>query len=88
MVNQSSAAILDQHRVQPLSAAQYQGIRSWDHGVGHHSPRGSDRAHHASEGFQCGRLRYLSDILRAIYFAVQNGARVIQYELQFLKLFL
>jgi hypothetical protein len=33
-------------------SAPISGVRSWHHGVGHRSPRGAYRVHHASEGFQ------------------------------------
>jgi subtilisin family serine protease len=83
MVNQSSAAILD-----PASAYNY---RQPQYGAFGHGTMVSGIIHLVAptalimplKAFKADGTGYLSDILRAIYFAVQNGARVINMSFSF-----
>jgi len=76
-VNQSTAAVLDQSTAAVLDGSPVCGIWTRDDGDGHHPPGGSDREALALEGVSFGWTASLSDILRAIYYGVQNGANVI-----------
>ena len=77
MVNQSSAAILDPQSVYNFSHPQYEAFG--------HGTMVSGIIHLVAptalimplKAFKADGTGYLSDILRAIYFAVQNGARVL-----------
>lgn len=77
MVNQESAAILDQTSALNLQQPQYQAFG--------HGTMVSGIIHLVAptalimplKAFKADGTGYLSDVLRAIYFAVQNGARVI-----------
>jgi len=83
MVNQSSAAILDPASAFNLRRPQYQAFG--------HGTMVSGIIHLVAptalimplKAFNVDGTGYLSDILRAIYFAVQNGARVINMSFSF-----
>ena len=83
MVNQSSAAILD-----PQSAFSFQQPQ---YGAFGHGTMVSGIIHLVAptalimplKAFRADGSGYLSDVLRAIYFAVQNGARVINMSFSF-----
>ena len=83
MVNQESAAILDPVSALNLGQPQY---RAFGHGT-----MVSGIVHLVAptayimplKAFKADGTGYLSDILRAIYFAVQNGARVINMSFSF-----
>ena len=83
MVNQSSAAILDPASAFNLRQPQYQAFG--------HGTMVSGIIHLVAptalimplKAFNVDGTGYLSDILRAIYFAVQNGARVINMSFSF-----
>jgi subtilisin family serine protease len=83
MVNQSSAAILDPASATYLGQPQYQAFG--------HGTMVSGIVHLVAptaqimplKAFKADGTGYLSDILRAIYFAVQNGARVINMSFSF-----
>src|SRR6266852_4874099 len=83
MVNQSSAAILDPASALNLGQPQYQAFG--------HGTMVSGIVHLVAptayimplKAFKADGTGYLSDILRAIYFAVQNGARVINMSFSF-----
>jgi len=83
MVNQESAAILDPASALNLGQPQY---RAFGHGT-----MVSGIVHLVAptayimplKAFKADGTGYLSDILRAIYFAVQNGARVINMSFSF-----
>jgi subtilisin family serine protease len=83
MVNQSSAAILDPYSVANLHQPQYQAFG--------HGTMVSGIIHLVAptalimplKAFNADGSGYLSDVLRAIYFAVQNGARVINMSFSF-----
>src|SRR6266481_4737398 len=83
MVNQESAAILDPVSELNLRQAQYQAFG--------HGTMVSGIVHLVAptayimplKAFKADGTGYLSDILRAIYFAVQNGARVINMSFSF-----
>ena len=83
MVNQSSAAILDPASATYLGQPQYQafGHGTMVSGIVHLV---APTAHIMPlKAFKADGTGYLSDILRAIYFAVQNGARVINMSFSF-----
>jgi|SRR5690348_313107 len=77
MVNQESAAILDQQSASNLRQPQYEAFG--------HGTMVSGIIHLVAptalimplKAFKADGTGYLSDVLRAIYFAAQNGARVI-----------
>jgi subtilisin family serine protease len=83
MVNQSSVAILDQTSALNFQQPQYQAFG--------HGTMVSGIVHLVAptaqimplKAFKADGTGYLSDILRAIYFAVQNGARVINMSFSF-----
>src|SRR6266478_63789 len=83
MVNQESAAILDPASALNLGQPQYQAFG--------HGTMVSGIVHLVAptayimplKAFKADGTGYLSDILRAIYFAVQNGARVINMSFSF-----
>jgi len=83
MVNQESAAILDPVSALNLGQPQYQAFG--------HGTMVSGIVHLVAptayimplKAFKADGTGYLSDILRAIYFAVQNGARVINMSFSF-----
>ena len=83
MVNQSSAAILDPASAFNLRQPQYQAFG--------HGTMVSGIIHLVAptalimplKAFNVDGTGYLSDILRAVYFAVQNGARVINMSFSF-----
>jgi len=83
MVNQSSAAILDPASAFNLQQPQYQAFG--------HGTMVSGIIHLVAptalimplKAFNVDGSGYLSDILRAVYFAVQNGARVINMSFSF-----
>ncbi len=83
MVNQESAAILDPASALNLGQPQY---KAFGHGT-----MVSGIVHLVApaayimplKAFKADGTGYLSDILRAIYFAVQNGARVINMSFSF-----
>ena len=83
MVNQSSAAILDPASALNFGQPQYQAFG--------HGTMVSGIVHLVAptaqimplKAFKADGTGYLSDVLRAIYFAVQNGARVINMSFSF-----
>jgi len=83
MVNQSSAAVLDPASATNLSQPQYAAFG--------HGTMVSGIVHLVAptayimplKAFKADGTGYLSDILSAIYFAVQNGARVINMSFSF-----
>jgi hypothetical protein len=83
MVNQESAAILDPASALNLGQPQYQAFG--------HGTMVSGIVHLVAptayimplKAFKADGTGYLSNILRAIYFAVQNGARVINMSFSF-----
>jgi hypothetical protein len=83
MVNQSSVAILDQTSAINFQQPQYQAFG--------HGTMVSGIIHLVAptalimplKAFKADGTGYLSDVLRAIYFAVQNGARVINMSFSF-----
>jgi len=79
-VNQSTAAVLDQSTAAVLDGMEtlinMPRLARHD-GDGHYPLGGSDSAAHAAEGISFRRTASLSDILRAIYYGVQNHANVI-----------
>src|SRR6266699_4301423 len=83
MVNQSSAAILDPQSVFNFSQPQYQAFG--------HGTMVSGIIHLVAptalimplKAFNADGTGYLSDVLRAMYFAVQNGASVINMSFSF-----
>jgi len=83
MVNQESAAILDPVSALNLGQPQYQAFG--------HGTMVSGIVHLVAptayimplKAFKADGTGYLSDILRAIYFAAQNGARVINMSFSF-----
>src|SRR5467141_49027 len=83
MVNQSTAAVLDPASALNLEQPQYQAFG--------HGTMVSGIIHLVAptalimplKAFNVDGTGYLSDILRAIYFAVQNGARVINMSFSF-----
>jgi subtilisin family serine protease len=83
MVNQSTAAVLDPASALNLGQPQY---RAFGHGT-----MVSGIIHLVAptalimplKAFKADGTGYLSDVLRAIYFAVQNGARVINMSFSF-----
>jgi subtilisin family serine protease len=82
-VNQSSVAILDPASALNLGQPQYQafGHGTMVSGIVHLV---APTAHIMPlKAFKADGTGYLSDILRAIYFAVQNGARVINMSFSF-----
>ena len=83
MVNQSSAAILDPASALNLGQPQYQafGHGTMVSGIVHLV---APSAHIMPlKAFKADGTGYLSDVLRAIYFAVQNGASVINMSFSF-----
>jgi subtilisin family serine protease len=83
MVNQSSVAILDPASATNLSQPQYAafGHGTMVSGIVHLvAPTASIMP---LKAFKADGTGYLSDILSAIYFAVQNGARVINMSFSF-----
>jgi len=50
---------------------------SWNHGGWHRAPGSSASQHHALKSFYADGTGYNSDILRAIYYATNHGAKVI-----------
>src|SRR5882762_2934180 len=83
MVNQSTAAVLDPASAFNLRQPQYQAFG--------HGTMVSGIIHLVAptalimplKAFNADGTGYLSDVLRAIYFAVQNGARVINMSFSF-----
>src|SRR5467141_1825585 len=83
MVNQSTAAVLDPAFALNLEQPQYQAFG--------HGTMVSGIIHLVAptalimplKAFKADGTGYLSDVLRAIYFAVQNGARVINMSFSF-----
>jgi subtilisin family serine protease len=83
MVNQSTAAVLDPASAFNFQQPQYQGFG--------HGTMVSGIIHLVAptafimplKVFKADGTGYLSDVLRAIYFAVQNGARVINMSFSF-----
>jgi subtilisin family serine protease len=83
MVNQSTAAVLDPASALNLGQPQYQAFG--------HGTMVSGIIHLVAptalimplKAFKADGTGYLSDVLRAIYFAVQNGARVINMSFSF-----
>jgi subtilisin family serine protease len=83
MVNQSTAAVLDQTSALNLQQPQYQAFG--------HGTMVSGIIHLVAptafimplKAFKADGTGYLSDVLRAIYFAVQNGARVLNMSFSF-----
>jgi subtilisin family serine protease len=83
MVNQSSAAVLDPASAVNFGQPQYQAFG--------HGTMVSGIVHLVAptaqimplKAFKADGTGYLSDVLRAIYFAVQNGARVINMSFSF-----
>src|SRR6266478_2410335 len=83
MVNQSTAAVLDPASALNLEEPQYQAFG--------HGTMVSGIIHLVAptalimplKAFKADGTGYLSDVLRAIYFAVQNGARVINMSFSF-----
>jgi subtilisin family serine protease len=83
MVNQSTAAVLDPASAFNLQQPQYQAFG--------HGTMVSGIIHLVAptafimplKAFKADGTGYLSDVLRAIYFAVQNGARVINMSFSF-----
>jgi hypothetical protein len=83
MVNQSTAAVLDPASAFNLQPPQYQAFG--------HGTMVSGIIHLVAptafimplKAFKADGTGYLSDVLRAIYFAVQNGARVINMSFSF-----
>jgi subtilisin family serine protease len=83
MVNQSTAAVLDPALALNLGQPQYQAFG--------HGTMVSGIIHLVAptalimplKAFKADGTGYLSDVLRAIYFAVQNGARVINMSFSF-----
>ncbi len=83
MVNQSSAAILDPASALNLGQPQYQafGHGTMVSGIVHLV---APSAHIMPlKAFKADGTGYLSDVLRAIYFAVRNGASVINMSFSF-----
>ena len=83
MVNQSTAAVVDQISAANLQQPQYQAFG--------HGTMVSGIIHLVAptalimplKAFKADGTGYLSDVLRAIYFALQNGARVINMSFSF-----
>jgi len=83
MVNQSTAAVLDPASALNLGQPQYQAFG--------HGTMVSGIIHLVAptalimplKAFKADGTGYLSDVLRAIYFAVQNGARVMNMSFSF-----
>jgi len=83
-VNQSTAAVLDQSTAAVLdNQCSVCGIWTWHDGRLGSSTLWPARAHHASQSVPFRRHRLRSDILRAIYYAVQNKAKVINMSFDF-----
>src|SRR6266481_41335 len=77
MVNQSTAAVLDPASALNLGQPQYQAFGHWTMVSGIIHLVAPTALIMPLKAFKADGTGYLSDVLRAIYFAVQNGARVI-----------